>query len=107
VYGTETNAANLLNYLKVILPARVDGGLGVVTRNMNRECYQLTPLSLGLFGEKAVRLNVAAAEETVIVVKETVFLEVSVVELLVSHSVILMHEEPAGLDRNARLPWRV
>jgi hypothetical protein len=44
---------------------------------VNRECYQHTPLSLGLTEEKAVRLNEAVKEETVIVAKETRFREVS------------------------------
>jgi hypothetical protein len=69
---------------------------------VNRKYYQHTSISLALIEEKAVRLNKAVKEETVIVVKETGFQEVSedsIVELLDSHSVILMNEEPAGLDR--------
>jgi hypothetical protein len=69
---------------------------------VNRECYQRTPLSLSLTEEKAVRLNEDVKEETVIVAKDTGFQEVSegaAVEFLESHSVILMHVEPAVLDR--------
>jgi hypothetical protein len=66
---------------------------------MNREYYQHTPLSIALIEEKAVRLNAAVKEVTVIVAKETIFQEVSkdaIEGLLESRSVILMHEEQAG-----------
>jgi hypothetical protein len=69
---------------------------------VNREYYQHAPLSLALFEEKAVRLNVAAKEETVILAKETGIQDVSVdaiVELLESRSLALMNKKPAGLDR--------
>jgi hypothetical protein len=38
---------------------------------VNRECYQYAHLSLTFIEEKAVRLNLAMKEETVILAKET------------------------------------
>jgi hypothetical protein len=69
----------------------------------------LKPLSIALTEEKALKLNEAVKEETVILAKETGFQEVredAMVELLDSRSVILMNEEPAGFERRAGLPWR-
>jgi hypothetical protein len=82
--------------------ARIDKRLGAATRNVNREYYLHTPLSLALTEEKAIRLYEAVKEETAIVAKETGFQEFSgdaILELLESRSVILMKKEPAGLDR--------
>jgi hypothetical protein len=45
--------------------------LVLAPHNGNRDCYQHTPLNVALFEEKAVRLNVALEEETVILAKET------------------------------------
>jgi hypothetical protein len=68
---------------------------------VKRENYQHPPISLALIEEKAVRLNEAVKEVSVILATEGGFQEFSedvIVELLESHSVILMNEELAGLD---------
>lgn len=45
--------------------------MGGATRNVDRVCYQHTPLRLALAEENAIWLNEAVKEETVIVAKET------------------------------------
>jgi hypothetical protein len=68
---------------------------------VKRENYQRTFTSLTLIEEKAVRLNEAVKEESVILGKAGGFQEVSedvVIEFLKSHSMILMNEKLTGLD---------
>jgi hypothetical protein len=69
--------------------------LGVVSHNVDWECYQHTSLSLFLIQEKDVRLYEFLKEEVAILAKEEGFQNVredDIVELLESHSLPLMNE---------------